>query len=156
MERGTGAPGQRAASLVETETRRERGHVVTPVRPPSPEPATCPTAQVTSYQPQTKIHMFDSKDTRGVSQCVDLAVFHLLIQPSPHFHLSKGIEDAFRTAATEVSLLAGTDEFNATELFGVGKLFLPPYVLLHTIPPSDVLTLSKAFLPSGNSVPAHS
>ncbi|KAG9339049.1 hypothetical protein JZ751_024244 [Albula glossodonta] len=30
-----------------------------------------------------------------------------------------GIEDAFRTAATEVSLLAGTDEFNATELFGV-------------------------------------
>lgn len=32
-----------------------------------------------------------------------------------------GIEDAFKTAATEVSLLAGTDEFNATELFGVGK-----------------------------------
>ncbi|XP_011601823.1 isthmin-1 isoform X1 [Takifugu rubripes] len=30
-----------------------------------------------------------------------------------------GIEDAFRTAATEVSLLAGTNEFNATELFGV-------------------------------------
>ncbi|XP_018606394.1 isthmin-1-like [Scleropages formosus] len=30
-----------------------------------------------------------------------------------------GVEDAFRTAATEVSLLAGTDEFNATELFGV-------------------------------------
>ncbi|KAM6956747.1 isthmin-1 [Aplochiton taeniatus] len=30
-----------------------------------------------------------------------------------------GIEDAFKTAATEVSLLAGTDEFNATELFGV-------------------------------------
>ncbi|XP_057705089.1 isthmin-1 [Corythoichthys intestinalis] len=30
-----------------------------------------------------------------------------------------GIEDAFKTAATEVSLLAGTDNFNATELFGV-------------------------------------
>ncbi|KAI1894685.1 hypothetical protein AGOR_G00118300 [Albula goreensis] len=30
-----------------------------------------------------------------------------------------GIEDAFKTAATEVSLLAGTDGFNATELFGV-------------------------------------
>nr|XP_057915094.1 isthmin-1 isoform X2 [Doryrhamphus excisus] len=30
-----------------------------------------------------------------------------------------GIEDAFKTAATEVSLLAGTDDFNATELFGV-------------------------------------
>ncbi|XP_061084207.1 isthmin-1 [Conger conger] len=30
-----------------------------------------------------------------------------------------GIEDAFRTAATEVSILAGTDGFNATELFGV-------------------------------------
>ncbi|XP_041108864.1 isthmin-1-like isoform X2 [Polyodon spathula] len=30
-----------------------------------------------------------------------------------------GIEDTFRTAATEVSLLAGTDDFNATELFGV-------------------------------------
>ncbi|XP_061545931.1 isthmin-1 isoform X2 [Phycodurus eques] len=30
-----------------------------------------------------------------------------------------GIEDAFKTAATEVSLLAGTDHFNATELFGV-------------------------------------
>ncbi|MGH0157329.1 UNVERIFIED_CONTAM: hypothetical protein FKN15_062739 [Acipenser sinensis] len=30
-----------------------------------------------------------------------------------------GIEDAFRTAATEVGLLAGTDDFNATELFGV-------------------------------------
>ncbi|TRY56033.1 hypothetical protein DNTS_013860 [Danionella cerebrum] len=29
-----------------------------------------------------------------------------------------GIEDAFKTAATEVSLLAGTEEFNATELFG--------------------------------------
>ncbi|CAB1311659.1 unnamed protein product, partial [Coregonus sp. 'balchen'] len=30
-----------------------------------------------------------------------------------------GIEDAFETAVTEVSLRAGTDEFNATELFGV-------------------------------------
>uniref|UniRef100_A0A3P9GXX1 Isthmin 1 n=1 Tax=Oryzias latipes TaxID=8090 RepID=A0A3P9GXX1_ORYLA len=30
-----------------------------------------------------------------------------------------GIEDTFKTAATEVSLLAGTNEFNATELFGV-------------------------------------
>lgn len=35
--------------------------------------------------------------------------------------LRKGIEDAFRTAATEVSLLAGTNDFNATELFGVGE-----------------------------------
>lgn len=43
------------------------------------------------------------------------------------FHLSEGIEDAFKTAATEVSLLAGTDEFNATELFGVGE-FLPSTV----------------------------
>uniref|UniRef100_A0A8C7ZEU1 Isthmin 1 n=1 Tax=Oryzias sinensis TaxID=183150 RepID=A0A8C7ZEU1_9TELE len=30
-----------------------------------------------------------------------------------------GIEDTFKTAATEMSLLAGTNEFNATELFGV-------------------------------------
>ncbi|KAJ8248059.1 hypothetical protein GJAV_G00237790 [Gymnothorax javanicus] len=30
-----------------------------------------------------------------------------------------GFEDAFKTAATEVSILAGTDGFNATELFGV-------------------------------------
>ncbi|XP_017268550.1 isthmin-1 [Kryptolebias marmoratus] len=30
-----------------------------------------------------------------------------------------GIEDAFKTAATEMSLLAGKNEFNATELFGV-------------------------------------
>lgn len=30
-----------------------------------------------------------------------------------------GIEDTFRTAATEVSLLAGTESFNATKLFGV-------------------------------------
>lgn len=37
--------------------------------------------------------------------------------------LCTGIEDAFKTAATEVSLLAGTEEFNATELFGVGELF---------------------------------
>lgn len=32
-----------------------------------------------------------------------------------------GIEDTFRTAATEVSLLAGSEEFNATKLFEVGK-----------------------------------
>ncbi|KPP68169.1 hypothetical protein Z043_113170 [Scleropages formosus] len=30
-----------------------------------------------------------------------------------------GIEDAFKIAATEVSLLTGSDEFNATELFGI-------------------------------------
>eukprot|EP00079_Xenopus_tropicalis_P035887 XP_017949658.1 PREDICTED: isthmin-1 isoform X2 [Xenopus tropicalis] len=30
-----------------------------------------------------------------------------------------GIEDTFRTAATEVSLLAGNEDFNATKLFGV-------------------------------------
>lgn len=42
----------------------------------------------------------------------------------PCIRLSEGIEDAFRTAATEVSLLAGTNEFNATELFGVGE---PPH-----------------------------
>uniref|UniRef100_A0A1A8FCG4 Isthmin 1 n=1 Tax=Nothobranchius korthausae TaxID=1143690 RepID=A0A1A8FCG4_9TELE len=30
-----------------------------------------------------------------------------------------GVEDAFKTATTEVSLLAGKNEFNATELFGV-------------------------------------
>ncbi|XP_014343324.1 isthmin-1 isoform X2 [Latimeria chalumnae] len=30
-----------------------------------------------------------------------------------------GIEDTFRTAATEVSLLVGSEDFNATELFGV-------------------------------------
>lgn len=35
--------------------------------------------------------------------------------------LSLGIEDTFRTAATEVSLLAGSEEFNATKLFEVGK-----------------------------------
>lgn len=32
-----------------------------------------------------------------------------------------GLEDTFRTAATEVSLLAGSEEFNATKLFEVGK-----------------------------------
>lgn len=32
-----------------------------------------------------------------------------------------GIEDTFRTAATEVSLLAGSEDFNATKLFEVGK-----------------------------------
>lgn len=37
--------------------------------------------------------------------------------------LSLGIEDTFRTAATEVSLLAGSEEFNATKLFEVGKIF---------------------------------
>lgn len=58
-------------------------------------------------------------------------VFHLLIQLSLYFHLSEGIEDAFRTAATEVSLLAGTDEFNATELFGVGKIFASSCVTPH-------------------------
>lgn len=35
--------------------------------------------------------------------------------------LSLGIEDTFRTAATEMSLLAGSEEFNATKLFEVGK-----------------------------------
>ena len=35
--------------------------------------------------------------------------------------LCLGIEDTFRTAATEVSLLAGSEEFNATKLFEVGK-----------------------------------
>lgn len=69
-------------------------------------------------------------------------VLYLLIHLSLCIHLSKGIEDAFKTAATEVSLLAGTDEFNATELFGVGEI-LPTLVLLQTIPHSDVLTLSK-------------
>jgi len=39
--------------------------------------------------------------------------------------LCLGIEDTFRTAATEVSLLAGSEEFNATKLFEVGmKSFL--------------------------------
>ncbi|KAK2109581.1 isoleucine-tRNA ligase [Saguinus oedipus] len=38
-----------------------------------------------------------------------------------------GIEDTFRTAATEVSLLAGSDEFNATRLF---EVVLPTCVLL--------------------------
>lgn len=37
-------------------------------------------------------------------------------------HVPEGFEDAFKTAATEVSLLAGKNEFNATELFGVGKM----------------------------------
>lgn len=44
--------------------------------------------------------------------------------------LSEGIEDAFRTAATEVSLLAGTNEFNATELFGVGE---PPRTFMQML-----------------------
>lgn len=40
--------------------------------------------------------------------------------------LCLGIEDTFRTAATEVSLLAGSEEFNATKLFEVGKeTFVP-------------------------------
>lgn len=95
-------------------------------------------------------------DTRGqfVRACVDLVAFHVLTRRSLCIHLSEGIEDAFKTAATEVSLLAGTDEFNATELFGVGKT-LPALVLLQTIPHSDVLTLSKTVHPSGSSVPSH-
>lgn len=40
-----------------------------------------------------------------------------------------GIEDTFRTAATEVSLLAGSEEFNATKLFEVGKKVLFLYYL---------------------------
>ena len=83
-----------------------------------------------------------------------LGSFHLLIQLSLLIHLSKGIEDAFKTAATEVSLLAGTDEFNATELFGVGKI-PPTLVVLQTIPLSDVLTLSKVPHPSGSRISAH-
>lgn len=80
--------------------------------------------------------------------------FHLLIHLSLCTHLSEGIEDAFKTAATEVSLLAGTDEFNATELFGVGEI-LPPLVLLQTVPHSNVLVLSKTVQPRGNTVPSH-
>ncbi|XP_030052200.1 isthmin-1 isoform X2 [Microcaecilia unicolor] len=34
-------------------------------------------------------------------------------------HNCPGIEDTFRTAATEVSLFAGSEDFNATKLFGV-------------------------------------
>lgn len=71
-----------------------------------------------------------------------------------YIHLSKGIEDAFKTAATEVSLLAGTDEFNATELFGVGK-FMPTLVLLQTILHTHVPALSKAVHPSDCSASAH-
>lgn len=74
-----------------------------------------------------------------------------MIHLSLSIHFSKGIEDAFKTAATEVSLLAGTDEFNATELFGVGKVW-SILVFLQTIPHSDDLTLSKAVHPSGSSV----
>lgn len=40
--------------------------------------------------------------------------------------LCLGIEDTFRTAATEVSLLAGSEEFNATKLFEVGKEIFSP------------------------------
>lgn len=54
-----------------------------------------------------------------------------------------------------MSLLAGTDEFNATELFGVGKILPTLFVLFQTIRHSDVLTLSKTVYPSGSSVPAH-
>lgn len=86
----------------------------------------------------------DGLNGQFVSASVDFIVFHLLLHLSLCVHLSKGIEDAFKTAATEVSLLAGTDEFNATELFGVGEI-LPTLVLLQTIPHSDIPTLSKNF-----------
>lgn len=123
MEMGTGATGRRALLPVEMETRRERGHVVMPAQPQSPELVICPTAQVKfRYSKESLFHR----------------VFHL----SLGIHLSEGIEDAFKTAATEVSLLAGTDEFNATELFGVGEI-LPTLVLLKTIPHSDFPTLSQ-------------
>ena len=72
-----------------------------------------------------------------VNAHIGFTVFHPLIQLSPHVRLSKGIEDAFKTAATEVSLLAGTDEFNATELFGVGETLL---VFLQPVPHSDIST----------------
>lgn len=46
MGRVTGAPGPCAASPVAAETRSARGPAATPARPPSPAPATGPTAQV--------------------------------------------------------------------------------------------------------------
>ena len=75
-----------------------------------------------------------------------LNFFHL----SLCIYLPKGIEDAFKTAATEVSLLAGTNEFNATELFGVGKN-LSAFVALHAILHSDVFAVSKSVHPCGNA-----
>lgn len=45
--------------------------------------------------------------------------------------LCLGIEDTFRTAATEVSLLAGSEEFNATKLFEVGKERFFFFLLFH-------------------------
>lgn len=73
------------------------------VTPPHPHPHTGPL--------QKPFHEMRERTSDG-----------LLIFGSP---LSEGIEDAFKTAATEVSLLAGTDEFNATELFGVGEVLRP-------------------------------
>lgn len=145
MERGTGVAGRCAALPVEMETRSERGHAVTPAQQPSRELVTCRTAQV-----KTRLCTAEQKDIDFGH--IDFAVFHLLIQLSPHVRLSKGIEDAFKTAATEVSLLAGTDEFNATELFGVGEILL---VLLQSVPHSDALTLLKTFQPPGSSIRLH-
>ena len=53
MERGTGATGRDAASLVGMETKSEHARAATLARPLSPEPATCPPAQVS---PGTTFH----------------------------------------------------------------------------------------------------
>lgn len=131
---GTGVTGRRALLPVEMETRRERGRVVMPAQPQSPELVICPTAQVKFW--------YSKESFNGSFVSAKVVVFHLVFHLSLGIHLSKGIEDAFKTAATEVSLLAGTDEFNATELFGVGEI-LPTLVLLKTIPHSDFPTLSQ-------------
>lgn len=155
MERGTGVTGQRAVSPVGMAIRREPGRVVMLVQPPSPVPVICPAAQVKAirldsglpllyrygcaYENTSSIVKIAFKGIgRCGSKCMRVLVwsfddFHPLINHLPCIHLSTGIEDAFKTAATEVSLLAGTDEFNATELFGVGKI-LSVLVLL---PQSD-------------------
>lgn len=113
MERGTGVTGRYAVSRVAMETRSEHGLVATLAQPPSPEPATCPPAQV-SLRTKTFLTREDAL----------MVMLEMSLSNHLRVHLSSGIEDAFRTAATEVSLLAGTNEFNATELFGVGE---PPH-----------------------------
>lgn len=72
----------------------------------------------------TESRTCDMPTCPGESRDKNMDVLDVSLSNRPRVHLSSGIEDAFRTAATEVSLLAGTNEFNATELFGVGE---PPH-----------------------------
>lgn len=76
---------------------------------------TLPPAATSDYFPAKQKHLAEL-GKEGIALCFNRKM------PPALTHLSfLGIEDTFRTAATEVSLLAGSEDFNATKLFEVGK-----------------------------------